>query len=367
MASSGIGRASRRTPCQHRGVIPTDSLALDFDSFLVDLDGVVYVGSDAVPGAAESLNTVTASGSRLCFVTNNASRTPQDVAAQLTSLGIEAHDTDVLSSAQAGAAMVRSQVPVGSQVLAVGGPGVAAALEAEGFVVIDAVGDPADANGDDVAAVLQGFGPDIGWRALARAAFAVSRGVPWIATNTDMTIPVLGGIAPGNGTLVAAVATATGRSPEVAGKPFPPLLLKAAEHSQGLRPLVVGDRLDTDIEGAGNSKMASLLVLSGVTKALDLWRAPSTQRPNHLAADLTGLLQPPLRVSTAGSVVQCRQATAEVQRTRLVVDVAEDPLAAIWAAAHAIWAAGMEPDNSIEVAARLDDQISQGLSPGTDR
>lgn len=347
-------------------MIPTNSLALDFDSFLVDLDGVVYVGSDPVPGAAETLNAVTASGSRVCFVTNNASRTPQDVAAQLTGLGIEAHDADVLTSAQAGAAMVRSQVPVGSQVLAVGGPGVAAALEAEGFVVVDAVSDEADPDGDDVAAVLQGFGPDVGWRALARAAFAVSRGLPWIATNTDMTIPVLGGIAPGNGTLVAAVASATGRRSEVAGKPFPPLLLKAAEHSQGLRPLVVGDRLDTDIEGAGNSKMASLLVLSGVTTALDLWRAPSTQRPDHLAADLSGLLQPPLRVSTDGPVTHCRLTTAEVQGTRLVVDVAEDPLGAIWAAAHAIWSAGAEPDNSIEVAARLDGQIRQGSSRETD-
>ena len=146
-------------------------------------------------------------------------------------------------------------------------------------MVVDAVTGPEDPEGDDVAAVLQGFGTDVGWRALARAAFAVGRGLPWVATNTDLTIPVPGGIAPGNGTLVAAVASATGRVPEVAGKPFPPLLLKAAEASSGLRPLVVGDRLDTDIEGAGNAKMSSLLVMTGVTRSLDLWRAPFPQRP----------------------------------------------------------------------------------------
>lgn len=365
-----LSRASSTHACQHRDVsatpIPTGSLALDFDSFLVDLDGVVYVGPSAIPGAADTLNTLTEAGHRVCFVTNNASRPPQAVAAHLTELGVAASSDDVLTSAQAGAALIKRQVAAGSAVLAVGGPGVAAALAAEGFVVVDAMTDPLASTGDDVAAVLQGFGPDVGWRALARAAFVVARGLPWVATNTDLTIPVAQGIAPGNGTLVAAVAQATGRSPEVAGKPFPPLLMAAAQHSSGLSPLVVGDRLDTDIQGAGNAKMSSLLVMTGVTGALDLWRAPSYQRPDYIALDVAGLLDVPRRVTTTDGVTRCGQASAQLQRTRLSIEINEDPLGAVWAAAHAIWAAPGEPDNAIEWSARLDGQIRDLLAPDTD-
>lgn len=347
-------------------MIPVGSLALDYDSFLVDLDGVVYVGPNAVPGAAETLTTLAESGHRVTFVTNNASRTPQDVAGQLVSLGVPATADQVLTSAQAGAAMLARQLPAGSPVLAVGGPGVAAALAAEGFVVVDAVTEPMDRHGDDVAAVLQGFGQDVGWRALARAAFAVSRGLPWVATNTDLTIPVPGGIAPGNGTLVAAVATASGRAPEVAGKPFPPILLRAADLGSGLRPLVVGDRLDTDIEGAANARMASLLVLSGVTRALDLWRAPVTQRPDLIARDLTGLLAAPRLISTQDGVVSSGEATARITGRLLDVDAGEDPVAAIWAAAHLLWQLDTEPDNAVDVAARLDQQVSEVEGRDTD-
>ncbi len=348
-------------------MIPSDALALDYDSFLVDLDGVVYVGPEAVPGAADTLAAIGASGRRITFVTNNASRAPDDVAAHLTDLGIPAGAGDVLTSAQAGAAMLAREIPTGCQVLAVGGPGVAAALTAEGFSVIDAVTQPMTDRGDDVAAVLQGFGQEVGWRALARAAFAVGRGVPWVATNTDLTIPVSGGIAPGNGTLVAAVSTATGRVPEVAGKPFPPLLLKAAEVSGGLRPLVVGDRLDTDIEGAANAKIASLLVLSGVTRCLDLWRAPMTQRPDTVALDLRGLLDPPRHIHREDGAVRCGLATATIRGNLLDVTEGEDPVGAVWAAAHAVWDAAAEPDNAIEAAARLDRSISETLDPDTDR
>lgn len=347
-------------------MITTDALADDFDSFLVDLDGVVYVGPAEIPGAGETLSQLTASGHRVCFVTNNASRTPQEVADHLTSLSVPATPAEVLTSAQAGAALIARQVPAGSAVLAVGGPGVAAALTELGFVAVDAVTQEMAPGGDDVAAVLQGFGTDVGWSHLARASFAVARGLPWVATNTDITIPVPHGIAPGNGALVQTVQAATGRSPEVAGKPFPPLLLKAAELSAGLRPLVVGDRLDTDIQGAGNAKMASLLVMSGVTTALDLWRAQSYQRPDFLALDLSGLLLPPLQISSSDGVFQAGAATAQVQGTRLTLEVREDPLGAVWAAAHAIWDAEGEPDNATEAADDLDGQLNAALARDTD-
>ncbi|MFN8126785.1 MAG: HAD-IIA family hydrolase [Candidatus Nanopelagicales bacterium] len=345
-------------------MIPNGALGSRFDSFLLDLDGVVYVGPDAVPGAAETITAIHAAGRRAVYVTNNASRPPGEVAAQLVELGVEAAEADVITSAQAGAALVAQQIPAGSPVLAVGGPGVAAALRERGFVVIDALTDEPAATGDDVAAVVQGFGPDLTWQALARASFAVARGIPWIATNTDLTIPVAAGIAPGNGTLVNAVAAASGRVPEVAGKPFPPLLLQAAAVAEGLRPLVVGDRLDTDIEGAQNAAMTSLLVLSGVSGALDLWRAPSSRRPHHLARDLSGLLSPPLRVSVDGDSATAGEAVARLVGPLLQVDVNEDPVAAVWAAAHLVWQCAAEPDNAVDVAGDLDSAIR---SPGTGR
>lgn len=339
-------------------MIPADALVLKFDSLLLDLDGVVYVGKTAVPGAAETLAELRQAGVRLCYVTNNASRTPAQVADSLSELGIAVSPADILTSAQAGARLVSQQVPAGSTVLAVGGPGVAAALREVGLGVVDAVADPMPAGVDDVAAVLQGFGPEVGWRALARAAFAVAKGVPWVATNTDMTIPVERGIAPGNGALVAAVATATDRSPEVAGKPYPPLLLRAAEVSKALHPLVVGDRLDTDVEGAENAQLSSLLVLSGVSGTLDLLRAPGSRRPRFLARDLTGLLLPPLTVTVADGVARAGPAQARIDGELLRVDAAGDPLAAIWAAAHVVWQAGVEPDNAIEVAEQLDADLA---------
>lgn len=342
--------------------MPSDALARRFDSLLLDLDGVVYVGKQAVPGAGKALAELRAAGIRVCYVTNNASRTPQQVAEQLTGFGIDLAPEDVLTSAQAGARLVAERVPAGSPVLAVGGPGVAAALREIGLDAVDAVADPTVAGPDDVVAVLQGFGPDVGWRALARASFAAARGVPWVATNTDMTLPLERGLAPGNGTLVAAVAAASGRSPEVAGKPYPPLLLRAAEVSNARRPLVVGDRLDTDIEGAKNAQLPSLLVLTGVTGTLDLWRAPGSRRPDFLARDLTGLLRPPLTVEVTEGVARAGTAIARIDDGLLTVEASEDPLEAIWAAAHLVWQADEEPRETIEVAAQLDNATGLGRS-----
>jgi len=325
-----------------------------YDSLLLDLDGVIYVGHQPVAHAVEVLDQMRGRGVRLCFVTNNASRPPEDVAQSLTDFGINAVASDVITSAQAGAALMAEQVPAGSTILAVGGPGVKQALLAAGFQVIDALTDPPIGDHDDVAGVLQGFGRDVAWKTLARATFAVARGLPWIATNTDLTIPLDQGIAPGNGTLVNAVAAATGRQPEVAGKPFPPLLERAGELTRGLKPLVVGDRLDTDIEGAGNASMASALVLTGVTKSLALWRASAQQRPRHLIGDLRGLMVPPHLVARESDRMVCGAATAWLENRALQVRSGGDPVAGIWAVAHLLWEEDVEPDNAPEVAADLD-------------
>src|SRR5205807_176651 len=141
-------------------------------------------------------------------------------------------------------------------------------------------------------AVVQGYGPDVGWPELAEACVAVRRGAWWIATNADRTLPSPRGPLPGNGALVAALATALGREPdEVVGKPAPALFQRAAQRAGARRPLVVGDRLDTDIDGARRAGMDSMLVLTGVSTRADLDAAPPDRRPTYVAPDLSALLQ----------------------------------------------------------------------------
>ena len=329
------------------------------DALLLDLDGVVYVGQHAVPNAAEVIAAAARAGKGSCYVTNNASRTPRDVADHLVALGLPATPGEVLTSAQAGAGLLADQLPAGSTVLAVGGEGVSAALRERGFAVIDAVNRPVGSTGDRVDAVMQGFGRQVGWEALARASFAVASGVPWVATNTDRTIPVEGGLAPGNGTLVDAVAAATGRQPQVAGKPFPAILHSAARRLSAAAPLVVGDRLDTDIQGAAAAGMPSLLVLTGVTRALDLWAAPPKMRPTSISWDLRGVLAPPLLVEEGdsaggGRVAVCSDARAEISEGALRIG-GGDPVAGLWAAAHLVWRSAQPPVN-LERAAREADR-----------
>ena len=192
-------------------------LSTRHDVALLDLDGVLYVGPDAVPGAPEAVRAAAAAGMRPAYVTNNASRTPEAVAAHLRELGLPAETGDVVTSAQAAATLVADRVPPGSAVLVVGGEGLVAALRERGLIpVLEA--------GPEVAAVVQGYDPGVGWRQLAEGAYAVATGVPWVASNMDATIPTPRGTAPGNGTLVGVVASTVGRPPDaVAGKPETPL------------------------------------------------------------------------------------------------------------------------------------------------
>ena len=339
--------------CHDHGVADELTVVQRYDSLLLDLDGVVYVGQHAVPRAAETVADAAADGRSIRYVTNNASRTPQQVADHLSDLGLPATAAQVITSAQAGARLAAEQVPAGSSVLAVGGPGVVAALSEVGLQPVAASNDDPGSERIEVAAVVQGFGRQVGWGALARASFAVASGVPWIATNIDRTIPIEGGIAPGNGMLVAAVAEASGRSPQVAGKPYPAILQLAAQQAGGATPLVVGDRLDTDIEGAVAADLPVAMVLTGVSGALDLWRAPVEQRPTYLMADLAGLNQPPLVVEQDRDGYTCGDASARLVGEQL--QVAGERVAAIWAAAQLLWDRGpeREPPNLATVAQTL--------------
>lgn len=246
-----------------------------YDCLFVDLDGVVYRGGDEVPFAVAALN---AFDGPVLYVTNNASRTPQTVAEQLTGHGLRASADDVVTSAQAAAAHLASLVPAGSRVLVIGGEGLRTAVTAQGLRIVS--------EADAAEAVIQGYSPRLGWADLAEASYALVRPIPWVATNTDMSVPTARGIAPGNGTLVAAVASATGREPVVTGKPHEPIMRLAQQLAQASKPLVIGDRLDTDIAAAVAAGMDSLLVLTGVSGWEDLLDWPVAQLPTRVAPDL---------------------------------------------------------------------------------
>ncbi|MEY9877717.1 glycerol 3-phosphatase-2 [Streptacidiphilus sp. MAP12-33] len=315
-------------------------LHLDYDTALLDLDGVVYAGPAAIPHAVESLDAARAAGMHLAYVTNNASRTPEAVAAHLSELGVPAAPADVITSAQAAARLLAEKVPPGSPVLVIGGEGLRAAVRERGLV-------PVASLDEGPLAVVQGYDPTVGWAQLAEASYAVQRGLPWVASNTDLTIPTARGTAPGNGTLVAAVRTATGVEPEVAGKPLPPMHRETVIRTGAKRPLVVGDRLDTDIEGAFNGGVDSLLVFTGVTRPEELPQAEAKYRPTYLAADLRGLLAvPPALEPLGGGAFRCGGWTAAPREDgRLGVtedtraDGGTDPYAGLRALCAATWAA----------------------------
>ncbi|WP_354384130.1 HAD hydrolase-like protein [Streptomyces sp. PvR034] len=281
------------------------SLHQAYDTALLDLDGVVYAGGEAIAHAVESLLAARSEGMHLAYVTNNALRTPDTVAAHLTELGIPSEAAEVITSAQAVARLIADQVPAGSKVLVIGGEGLRVALRERGLVPVES------ADEEDLAAVVQGFGgPDMPWGRFAEASYAIARGVPWFASNTDLTIPSARGIAPGNGAAVEVVRIATGAEPQVAGKPLPPMHRETILRTGAERPLVVGDRLDTDIEGAFHGEVDSLLVLTGVTDGAQLLRAEPKYRPTYVDRDLRGLLTGQPEVIGAGDGFRCGAWTA---------------------------------------------------------
>jgi HAD superfamily hydrolase (TIGR01450 family) len=253
-----------------------------YDVALLDLDGVVYIGPDAVPGAAENLAAAAKAGMRLAYVTNNAARPPAEVARHLDELGVPAGPDDVVTSAQAAAALLADDLEPGSAVYVIGGTGLFEALAERDLR-------PVQSPDDDPVAVVSGYHRDITWGTVTDGAILVRAGLPWVASNTDMSVPTPRGAGPGNGVLVDAVARFSGRHPVVAGKPRPPLFEETVRRVGGERPLVVGDRLDTDIEGAREAGYDSLLVLTGVTDLPVLAGASPQLRPTYLAADLAGL------------------------------------------------------------------------------
>ncbi len=302
-----------------------------FDAVLADLDGVVYAGPHAIPGAIDALSGLSGQGVGLAYVTNNASRTPAQVAAHLRELGAPADDDQVVSSAQAGAALLASRFPTGTRVLVTGSLALAQEVTALGMVVVDSAR-------DNPEVVIQGFDPELGWADLAEATYAINAGATWIATNTDMTIPRDRGLAPGNGTLVAAVRSAVGHEPLVAGKPEAPLFHTAAARLGARKPVVVGDRLDTDILGGNNAGMATALVLTGVDSGETALRARTAERPQFIIDTLAQLYLPYPEIQHDGAKATCGAAAASVVDGGTAVRIEGDPSDSdAWRAACAAW------------------------------
>jgi HAD superfamily hydrolase (TIGR01450 family) len=331
-------------------------LAQVFDVALLDLDGVVYVGPAAVPGAPEALAQARSQGMRLAFVTNNAARPPLAVAEHLTELGITAEPAEVTTSAQAAAHYLADRLPADSAVLVVGTVGLYEALAERGLR-------PVSSADDKPVAVVQGYSPTLGWADLAEGMVAIGNGALWVATNLDPTVPSPRGPLPGNGSLVAALRHASGASPIVTGKPEPTMHRESVERSRAERPIVVGDRLDTDIEGANAVGCPSLLVLSGVTGAADLLAAPAVQRPNFLGADLSALLyaHPAPQPTAQGATLNGWSASVTGHRLRLTCIETEgstadglDPLRVLCATA---WQAAGDARGAFGCAA--DDAVSR--------
>ncbi|QFQ30013.2 HAD-IIA family hydrolase [Janibacter melonis] len=303
-----------------------------YDALICDLDGVVYKGAVAVPHAVDVLESLR---QPVVYATNNASRTPADVAAHLRELGLSALDDAVVTSSTAAAGVLAAELDPGALVLAVGGPGVSDALTAAGLVPVA----PSARAGRHVAAVVQGYGPDVTAADLAEAAYAIQDGARWVATNVDRTLPTDRGVAPGNGSLVGAVRLAVDVEPEVMGKPAAPMYTIAARSLEISpdRVLAVGDRLETDLGGAVAAGTAGLLVLTGVHGWADAAAAGPSTRPDHVVEDLRGLLEP----YPYGRVEDGRHhrgsAMAAVHGGELHVE--GDGVDALRAALDAIWAA----------------------------
>lgn len=326
-----------------------NSLAHQHDCLLLDLDGTVFRGHEPTTGAVETLAGV---DSRILFVTNNASRSAGQVAEHLCELGFTAEPGDVVTSAQSAARLLAEQLPQGVNVLIIGTDSLAAEISGVGLV-------PVRQWSEAPVAVVQGHSPETGWSNLAEAALAIRSGALWIAANVDKTLPSERGLLPGNGSMVAALRTATDREPQVAGKPSPVLMEDALSRGDFHTPLVVGDRLDTDIAGANASDLPSLMVLCGVNTAADaIWAVPE-QRPDYLAEDLRALTADvdTLRVGPhPGWQVDIDWAAVRVRSTGADPG---DELSVVRAIAAAVWAA--DADSRPSTITAEDDAARQAV------
>ena len=256
-----------------------------YDALVLDLDGVCFEGTNPIAHAAESVTKAQEAGLGLSYGTNNASRTPEEVAEKLHGFGIPAEPEHIITSAINLMYLLKDEVEEGAKVLVIGAEALEHQVRAAGF-------EPVREATEGVRAVVQGYAPTVGWADMSEAAMAINNGARFYATNLDSTLPTERGLALGNGALVAAVTRATGRRPASTGKPAPEILQRAAETVDAERPLGIGDRLETDIAAAVAARFPALHVLTGVSKARDVVQAKRGERPTYLAMDMRGLFEP---------------------------------------------------------------------------
>lgn len=267
------------------------ALVESYDHIIFDLDGVLYLGDEAIPEAAAAVAAVRDAGRSCAFATNNASKTSSAVAAKLTRLGIYAEPDEVVTAAEVGVQLLAEHTMPGARVLVVGSDMLRQLVADAGYCVVSQ-----DHTPGTIDAVIQGFSPDITWHDLACAAHAISAGAAWVGTNADAAIPLPDGPAPGNGALIGAISAATGKQPPTAGKPGPAMFLAASRGHRPERTLMVGDRLGTDMLGANQLGIHTLNVLSGVTGEPELRQVPAAARPRFIGRNVSALHQPPIHL-----------------------------------------------------------------------
>ena len=317
-----------------------------YQTLLLDLDGVIYEGDNAIVDSVESITAIRNSGIQVGYITNNSSRKPETIADQLRGFGLELSVEEVISSAQSGVELLSTMIPPGSRVLVVGGEGLRSKVVEAGFELV-ALSD------EKPAAVIQGFAPDVSWSDLAEASYSIQRGAKWVATNQDWTIPREKGIAPGNGTLVSAVHTAVGQLPIVAGKPERPIFETAMRELEADSAIYVGDRLDTDVLGANRAGLGSALVMTGVTTRKELLAAKADSRPKYILQTLKDLLSPyrePLKTKRG---YKLGDSEVELLGDRVVVSFGDaKSLDSLKAACLTIWSSG-KPIHLLDVESAL--------------
>lgn len=328
----------------------TDRILDAHDVVFFDLDGVIYLGPIAVPGAVDGITDVRAAGVRVMYVTNNAARSAEAVAEHLNHLGFAAGPDDLITSAQVAVEVLVRELAPNSRLLVAGTQNLVDLVRSAGFQTTRSADDHPDA-------VLQGYDPQILWPTLDEAAIAVQRGATWYATNDDITRPTDRGVVPGAGAALAVVGSTVRHDPIVFGKPHTPMLDFAIKHTAAQRPIFVGDRIDTDIMGANRAGMPSLLVFTGAHGKRDLLEAGPGDRPSYIGADLRALLEPPLVVAQHGHAWHCAAAVAQIENgvIALTGEFSEEAgqLAGLWALANLVWTTGADARDALALLDRL--------------
>lgn len=322
------------------------SLIEQHDALLLDLDGTVWEGGRAIDGAVDFINSC---GLPSVYVTNNASRAPEVVAEKLRGIGLKVETADVLTSAQAAVTLAGAHVPQGAKILVIGADSFRDLVRAAGYTVVASADDKPDA-------VLQGFDPSVDWAQLTEGALAIRQGAKYVASNLDSSLPTERGLAVGNGSLVAAIESATGVSPVSAGKPEPEMFVQAAKLVGAKRPLVVGDRLNTDIAGGNAAAMNTFHVLTGVSHEMELIEASKEYRPNFIGESLSDMTRSTheLAPSAQGGF------TARVDGLDVLVDNGDNDATSVQAlrtVLEVVWAMGKAPRYIQPVSAKAESVI----------